>query len=62
MIGSSIGLFSMHYWQKYRGIDAAETHKTIAALEMERKNKVGYANSTDQIEEWYKENTKNKET
>ncbi|AEI89246.1 hypothetical protein [Candidatus Midichloria mitochondrii] len=40
IIGSSIGLFSMHYWQKYRGIDAAETHKTIAALEMKEKIKL----------------------
>ncbi|MDJ1304902.1 MAG: hypothetical protein MRQ09_01505 [Candidatus Midichloria sp.] len=26
MIGSSIGLFGMHYWQRHQGLDPAKKH------------------------------------
>ena len=54
MIGSAIGLFGMHYWQKYQGIDPAKKHKEISAIEAEKRSKVAHASSADQIEEWYK--------
>ncbi|XVN40474.1 MAG: hypothetical protein RCO49_06615 [Rickettsia endosymbiont of Argas persicus] len=52
IIGSSIGLFGMHYLQKYHGINPAEKH--IIREQSNQKSNIGYANSRDQIEEWYK--------
>lgn len=57
MVGSAIGLFGMHHWQKRQGIDPAAKHKELAAIEEKKQAKVGYASSAEQIEEWYKESS-----
>ncbi|MDJ1258048.1 MAG: sodium:solute symporter family protein [Candidatus Midichloria sp.] len=57
MIGSAIGLFCTHHWQKGQGIDPAAKHKKLAAIEEKERAKIRYANSAEQIEEWYKESS-----
>ncbi|MDJ1258069.1 MAG: sodium:solute symporter family protein, partial [Candidatus Midichloria sp.] len=57
MIGSAIGLFGMHRWQKGQSIDPAAKHKSWAAIEEKKQAKIGYANSAEQIEEWYQKSS-----
>ncbi|CAK6536977.1 MAG: Na+/proline symporter [Candidatus Midichloria mitochondrii] len=57
MIGSAVGLFGMHHWQKGQGMDPAAKHKAQAAIEEKEQSKIGYANSAEQIEEWYQESS-----
>lgn len=42
----------MRHWRQ--GIDPTAKHKARAAVE---EKKMGYANSAEQIEEWYKDNS-----
>ncbi|MDJ1258066.1 MAG: hypothetical protein MRQ07_05420 [Candidatus Midichloria sp.] len=37
IIGSTIGLFGMHYWQIYQGINPAAKHKDLAITKKQRK-------------------------
>ncbi|MDJ1257653.1 MAG: hypothetical protein MRQ07_03230 [Candidatus Midichloria sp.] len=57
MVGSAIGLFSMHHLPKSvkEPTDPAKKHREIAAIDSEKRSKIAYANSVDQIEEWYNE-------
>ncbi|MFV9950668.1 MAG: hypothetical protein AB8V79_01555 [Candidatus Midichloria sp.] len=52
MIGGSIGLFGMHYWQRHQGLGPAKKH--IEREAMKKSNKVVTASSREQIEEWLK--------
>ncbi|CAG7597509.1 sodium:solute symporter family protein [Hyalomma marginatum] len=56
MVGSAIGLFGMHHWQKLQGTDTVKKHRELAVIDAEKRNNIAYANSADQIEEWYNEN------
>lgn len=61
MIGSAIGLFGMHHLQKHQGIDPAEKHRKVEAIDAKKKSKFGYANSTEQLKQWYKESSSRNE-
>lgn len=53
IIGSSVGLFGMHYWQKYQ--ETNHNKKYTKLPDQKQKSEIGYANSAEQIAEWCKE-------